>query len=106
MSAITEALCGPEESKSRVSALTQKLDAEVAEWRSRPLSEEYLYQILDALYEKIRRGDTMGSHGVPVAIGINQAGCREVLGAWVAESESEATVALAPMLWGLRGECP
>jgi hypothetical protein len=33
--AITEALCGLEVSKSQVSALTSRLDAEIAEWRQR-----------------------------------------------------------------------
>jgi transposase-like protein len=41
VSAITEALCGLEVSKSQVSALTQKLDAEIAAWRARPLDQEY-----------------------------------------------------------------
>jgi transposase-like protein len=91
VSAITEALCGLEVSKSQVSALTQKLDAEVAEWRMRPLSEEYPYLIFDARYEKVRRGGSMVSQGVLVAIGISAAGYREVLGSWVAESESEAS---------------
>src|SRR5665213_1749652 len=91
VSAITEALCGLEVSKSQVSALTQKLDAEVAEWRARPLSEEYPYLIFDARYEKVRRGGAVVSQGVLVAIGISAAGCREVLGCWVAESESEAS---------------
>jgi transposase-like protein len=54
--AITEALCGLEVSKSQVSALTSKLDAEIAEWRERPLTEEYPYLIVDARYEKVRRG--------------------------------------------------
>ena len=39
VSAITEALCGLEVSKSQVSALT--LDAEIAAWRARPLDQEY-----------------------------------------------------------------
>lgn len=91
VSAITEALCGLEVSKSQVSALTQKLDAEVAEWRTRPLSEEYPYLIFDARYEKVRRGGSVVSQGVLVAIGISAAGYREVLGSWVAESESEAS---------------
>src|ERR1039457_5613770 len=91
VSAIAEALCGLEVSKSQVSALTQKLDAEVAEWRSRPLNEEYPYLIFDARYEKVRRGGAVVSQGVLVAIGISQAGYREVLGAWIAESESEAS---------------
>jgi transposase-like protein len=91
VTAITEALCGLEVSKSQVSALTQKLDAEVAEWRMRPLSDEYPYLIFDARYEKVRRGGSVVSQGVLVAIGISAAGYREVLGCWVAESESEAS---------------
>jgi transposase-like protein len=91
VSAITEALCGLEVSKSQVSALTAKLDAEIAEWRMRPLTEEYPYLIFDARYEKVRRGGAVVSQGVLVAIGISAAGCREVLGCWVAESESEAS---------------
>ena len=89
--AITEALCGLEVSKSQVSALTAKLDAEIAEWRQRSLAEEYPYLIVDARYEKVRRGGTVVSQGVLVAVGISAQGYREVLGAWVAESESEAS---------------
>jgi len=91
VSAITEALCGLEVSRSQVSALTQKLDAEVAEWRMRALTEQYPYLIFDARYEKVRRGGSVVSQGVLVAIGISAAGYREVLGSWVAESESEAS---------------
>jgi transposase-like protein len=106
VSAITEALCGLEVSKSQVSALTAKLDAEIAEWRMRPLTEEYPYLIFDARYEKVRRGGAVVSQGVLVAIGISAAGCREVLGCWVAESESEASwgaVFLELKQRGLRG---
>jgi len=91
VSAITEALCGLEVSKSQVSALSQKLDAEIQEWRMRPLTEAYPYLIFDARYEKVRRGGQVVSQGVLVAIGISATGYREVLGCWVAESESEAS---------------
>jgi len=47
-----------------VSALTAKLDAEVAEWRSRPLTEEYPYLIFDARYERVRRGGSVVSQDV------------------------------------------
>jgi putative transposase len=56
VSAITEALCGLEVSKSQVSALTQKLDAEIAQWRTRPLTQPYPYLVVDARYEKVRQG--------------------------------------------------
>jgi putative transposase len=91
VSAITEALCGLEISKSQVSALTAKLDAEVEEWRTRPLTEMYPYLIFDARYEKVRRGGSVISQGVLVGIGISVKGYREVLGCWVAESESGAS---------------
>jgi putative transposase len=89
--AITEALCGLEVSKSQVSALTSRLDAEISEWRQRPLTEEYPYLIIDARYEKVRRGGEVVSQGVLVAVGVSATGYREVLGAWVADSESEAS---------------
>jgi putative transposase len=106
VSAITEALCGLEVSKSQVSALTARLDAEVNEWRTRSLTEAYPYLIFDARYEKVRRGGSVVSQGVLVAIGISAAGYREVLGCWVAESESEAswgTVFAELKQRGLRG---
>ena len=56
VSAITEALCGLEVSKSQVSALSQKLDAEIDEWRTRRLTEAYPYLIFDARYEKVPHG--------------------------------------------------
>jgi putative transposase len=106
--AITEALCGLEVSKSQVSALTAKLDAEIAQWRQRPLAEAYPYLMLDARYEKVRRGGAVVSQGVLVAVGVSEQGYREVLGAWVADSESEASwgMVLSELRQrGLRGVC-
>jgi len=91
VSAVTEALCGLEVSKSQVSALTAKLDAEIAEWRMRPLTQSYPYLVVDARYEKVRQGGAVVSQGVLVVCGIDGRGYREVLGCWVAESESEAS---------------
>jgi putative transposase len=91
VSAITEALCGLEVSKSQVSALTVKLDAEIAAWRTRPLTQPYPYLIVDARYEKVRQGGAVVSQGVLVVCAIDGRGYREVLGCWVAESESEAS---------------
>jgi transposase-like protein len=91
VSAITEALCGLEVSKSQVSALTVKLDAEIAAWRMRPLAQAYPYLVVDARYEKVRQGGAVVSQGVLVVCGIDSRGFREVLGCWMAESESEAS---------------
>ena len=88
VSAITEALCGLEVSKSQVSALTERLDAELAEWRTRPIVQGYPYLVVDARYEKVRQGGAVVSQGVLVVCGIDGRGYREVLGCWVAESEA------------------
>jgi len=87
----TEALCGLEISKSQVSALAQKLDAEVEQWRQRPIEKTYPYLMIDARYEKVRRGGEVISQGVLLAVGVSAEGYREVLGVWIADSESEAS---------------
>jgi len=88
--AITEELCGLEISKSQVSSLAKMLDEEIEQWRNRPLGR-YPYLVVDARYEKVRRGGEVISQGVLIAIGINEKGHREVLGVWTADSESEGS---------------
>jgi transposase-like protein len=89
---ITEALCGLEISKSQVSALTAKLDEEVDQWRRRALSSrEYRYLMADARYEKVRRGGEVVSNGLLIVVGVSEDGFREVLGTWMADSETEAS---------------
>ena len=54
---VTEELCGTSFSKSLISSLAGRLDAELAAWRSRPLEAEgYPYLLVDARYEKVRVG--------------------------------------------------
>jgi transposase-like protein len=91
VSAITEALCGLEVSRSQVSALSERLDGELAAWRLRRLEKTYPYLVIDARYERVRRCGQVVSQGVLVAVGISEEGYREVLGVWVAESESESS---------------
>ncbi len=91
VSAITEALCGLEVSRSQVSALAEKLDGELSAWRHRRLEKACPYLVIDARYERVRRAGQVVSQGVLVAVGISEEGYREVLGAWVADSESEAS---------------
>jgi transposase-like protein len=52
---VTEALCGTSFSKSLVSQLAGRLDAELEAWRNRRLeAEAYPYLFVDARYEKAR----------------------------------------------------
>ncbi len=89
---ITEALCGTSFSKSLVSSLAGRLDAELKAWRSRPLrAKAYPYVFVDARYEKVRVGHRVVGQGVLVVSAVRDDGLREILGVEVADTESEAT---------------
>ena len=92
VAAITEELCGTSFSKSQVSALTSRLDGELAAWRTRPLGgHTYPYLTVDARYEHVRIDGRVVSQGVLVVAGVRDDGVREVLAVDVADTESEAT---------------
>jgi putative transposase len=79
-------------SKSLVSSLAGRLDAELESWRSRPLEAQgYPYVFVDARYEKVRVDRRVVSQGVLIVSGVRYDGFRELLGVEVADTESEAT---------------
>jgi len=86
--AITEELCGHAFSASSISDINKTLDAQLAQFASRRLDEEYPYLILDARYERVRENGTIHKRAVLVAIGINWDGRRCVLGVDLANRES------------------
>ena len=86
--AITEQLCGVSMSSTQVSQAAQLLDAELEKWRTRPLGE-YVYLFLDAYYEQVREDGQVRNLAVLVAVGVNFAGKREILGVSVSLSEHE-----------------
>ena len=89
---VTETLCGTSFSKSRVSALTSRLDNELSAWRERPLTHEYPCIIVDARYEDVRVNGSIVSQGVLIVKGVRlDDGKREILAVAVADTESEAT---------------
>ncbi len=88
VAAITEKMCGFEVSSSQVSRATAKLDEQLQGWRERPLGQiKYLY--LDALYEKVRQDGQIRNAAILLAVGVNEEGKREVLGASVSLGEHE-----------------
>ncbi len=92
VTAITEQLCGTSFSKSHVSALAGRLDAELAAWRERPLpATSCPYLSVDARYEHVRVDGQVVSQGVLVVAGVRDDGRREILAVEVADTESEAT---------------
>ena len=87
---VTETLCGTSFSKSLVSSLAGRLDAEIQAWRSRPLeAESYPYVFVDARYEKVRVGHRVVSQGVLVVSAVRDDGLREILAVEVTDTESE-----------------
>ena len=86
--AITEQLCGVSITSSAVSQAAIQLDSELAKWRERPLGE-YPFLFLDAYYEQVREDGQVRNLAVLVAVGVNSAGKREILGVSVSLSEHE-----------------
>jgi putative transposase len=77
-------------SKSEVSRICADLDAEVALFQSRELTEQaFPYVFVDATYCKARVAGRVVSQAVVIATGVSADGRREVLGSAVGDSETE-----------------
>ena len=88
VAAITEQLCGFEVSSTQVSKATALLDEQLEAWRRRPIGRSpYLW--LDAHYEKVRQDGQVRDAAVLKAVGLNEAGKRQVLGVSVSLGEQE-----------------
>jgi putative transposase len=77
---------GTEISPSLISAVTDAVMEEVKLWQSRPLDPLYPILYLDCIYVKVRDG-SVRAKAVYLAIGVNMAGEKEVLGLWLAQTE-------------------
>ena len=76
-------------SAAQVSEFNKELDAQVADFRNRPLAEEYPFLWIDALYQKVRVEGRVVSVAVMIAGAVNQAGKREILAVEPMFDESE-----------------
>ncbi len=88
---ITEELCGWGMSKSTVSRLCEDLDDIVQTWNSRPLSGEYPFLVVDALYVRVRCARQVIKKAIHIAIGVRANGNREIIGVCVSPRESYET---------------
>ena len=78
-------------SKSQVSEMARDLDAQVSEFRTRPLDAgPYRFVAADALTMKVREGGRVVKVAVMIATGVNAEGYREVLGLQIASVEDGA----------------
>lgn len=78
---ISEALWGSRVSASTISDLNQKAYVHIEEWRQRPLSGKYPYVYVDGIYLKRNWGGEYENVSILVAIGVDEDGYREVIGA-------------------------
>lgn len=91
VAAVLETMAGFELSATTVSRASAQLDDEIERFRQRPLDEcAWPYLVIDARYEKVRKGGRVVSQAVLVVAGISEAGRRAILGWAVGDSESEA----------------
>jgi len=77
---ITEALWGTKVSPGTVSELNKKIYTQIEQWRNRPLTGSYAYLYLDGIYLKRSWGGEVRNIAVLVAVGVDAAGFREILG--------------------------
>ena len=80
-------LYGIEVSPDLVSAVTDAVLDEVAEWQDRPLEVLYPLVFLDALRVKVRDEGTVRNKAVYVALGVRPDGTKEVLGLWIEQTK-------------------
>ncbi len=81
-----EEMYGTEVSPSLISSVTDAVIDEVKAWQSRPLDAVYPITYLDCIHVKVREG-SVRIRAVYLALGVNMAGEKEVLGMWVAQTE-------------------
>jgi putative transposase len=78
---------GVDVSPALISNVTDAVMEEVKSWQNRPLEETYAILYLDALRVKVRDGGHVQNKAIYVAIAVNMAGHKEVLGLWASDNE-------------------
>jgi putative transposase len=78
---------GVEVSPDLISTVTDGVIDEVRQWQSRPLDAIYPILYLDALQVKVKDQGRVSNKAIYLAVGVNMAGLKEVLGMWASENE-------------------
>jgi putative transposase len=87
IAATIEDLYGAEVSASLISKVTEAVVDEVIAWQARPLDSVYAIVYLDGLSIKVRHNKQVVNKTIYLALGLNMAGEKELLGLWIADSE-------------------
>jgi putative transposase len=78
---------GAEVSPSLISTVTDAVMDEAKAWQGRPLESLYPIVYLDCIHVKTRDSGAVRAKAVYLALGINMAGEKEILGLWIAQTE-------------------
>ena len=84
ISAHLDEVYGTSISKDTISAITDRVLAEMADWQSRPLDAIYPVVFIDAIFVKIRDVQ-VANRPIYVAIGVTVDGERDILGLWAGQ---------------------
>ncbi len=82
-----EEMYGTEVSPTLISSVTDAVIDEVKVWQTRPLDGLYPIVYLDCIHVKARDAGAVRVKAVYLALGINLAGEKELLGIWIAQTE-------------------
>jgi putative transposase len=79
---------GMELSPAQLTFITDKVWPEIEEWRSRPLDDVYPFIWFDAMFYKVKQDGQIKSMAAYLALGMNVEGEKDLLGIYLAETES------------------
>lgn len=83
-----EQIYGFNVSKSFISDITNKMLPCIQEWQNRPLEPIYYITWMDCICFKIRQDNKVINKSIYLVIGLKPDGFKEILGIWIAETES------------------
>lgn len=75
-------------SPNTLSTITDRVIPLVKEWQQRPLESHYCFVWLDAMFYKVREDGKVVTRALYNIIGVNNEGIKELLGIYIAETES------------------
>jgi putative transposase len=81
-------LYGVNVSHGLVSTVTEAVEAERKAWQNRSLDAVYPIVYFDAIVVKVRQDGRVINKAIHLALGVNLAGHKELLGLWMTENES------------------
>jgi len=82
-----EELYGADISESLISKITDDVMDDVRAWQSRPLESVYPIVFFDCLVLKVRQDKRIINKAIYVALGVDTAGIKDILGLWISENE-------------------